>query len=201
MSSGKKPLTCQSRKVDIVIRKNKDIPLSKIKEYCQEYFEKWAFIEHKGDIQPSTGEVEGVHYHIVGDYRDSKVAFSTRLNQIADFFRFDNTNGIQIDMYRTFEGALQYLTHKNQTDKTPHKKEEIQHNLSKEDFDIFYNADIGSVITYELLYLACIQSKNIIEVIKSIGIGNYRTWRAVIWDIWNCLNGSSEYFKAQERFN
>ena len=63
----KKPLTCQSCKVDIVIRKNKEIPLSKIKEYCIQNFSRYAFIEHKGDIKPSTGEVEGVHYHICGD--------------------------------------------------------------------------------------------------------------------------------------
>ena len=43
--SAKKPLTCQSRKVDIVIRKNKSIPIEKIKAYCQKEFERYAFIE------------------------------------------------------------------------------------------------------------------------------------------------------------
>lgn len=202
MSSRKKPLTCQSTHVDIVIRKNKKLPINRIKEYCQTYFKRWAFIEHEGDIKPSTGEVEGVHYHICGDLLDKKVPFSTRLNQIKDFFRFKDVNGIEIDQYRSFEGALQYLTHKNQPDKTQHKKTDIYHNLTKEDFEIFYNADIGGdVITYELLYRAIINASNIIEVIKVIGIGNYRTWRAVVWDVWNCLNGSPDTFRNKERFN
>lgn len=196
MSNGKKPLTCQSKKVDIVIRKNIEIPISKIKQYCIYNFERYAFIEHKGDIKPSTGEIEGVHYHIMGDMIGSKIAFSTRLNTIADFFGFDNLNGVQIDQYRTFEGALQYLTHKNVAEKTQHKKEEIITNLSKADFDILYNADIGEVITYELLFNTIIQSKNIIEVIKAIGIGNYRTWRSVIWDMWNCYNGDPSCTKV-----
>ena len=201
MSSGKKPLTCQSTQVDIVIRKNIEISKSRLKEYCDTYFKQYAFIEHKGDKKPTTGEVEGVHYHIVGIYNDKKVAFSTRLNQIADFFRFENVNGIEIDQYRTFEGALQYLTHKNQPEKTPHDKSEIVTNLSQADFDIFYNANIGDVITYDLLFMACVEANNIIEVIHALGINNYRTWRAVVWDIWNCLNGDPSSEKRKERFN
>lgn len=198
--SKKKPLTCQSTHLDIVIRKNKKIPIYKVKEYCQTYFKNYAFIEHEGDIKPSTGEVEGVHYHICGDTKTSKVPFSQRLNEIRDFFRFDNVNGIEIDQYISIEGAIQYLTHKNQPDKTQHKKEEIVHNFTKEDFEIYYNAEIGNVITYELLYSAVIQSNNIIEVIKILGIGNYRTWRSIVWDVWNCLNGDPSTQKRNERF-
>jgi len=194
--SSKKPLTCQSTKVDIVIRKNIEIPLSKIKAYCVENFERYAFIEHKGDIKPETGEVEGTHYHICGDMFGSKIPFSTRLNNLAKFFGFADLNGIQIDQYRTFEGALQYLTHKNAPEKTPHKIEEIVTNLSEADFKIFYEADIGSVITFDLLYVACVNATNIVEVIKELGIGNYRVWRSVIWDIWNTLKESSDYIKA-----
>lgn len=190
--SAKKPLTCQSRKVDIVIRKNKEIPIEKIKAYCQKEFERYAFIEHKNDTKPN-GEIEGVHYHICGDMFGSKIAFSTRLNTLCEFFGFDNANGIEIDQYRTFEGALQYLTHKNFPEKIPHDKKEIYHNLSKEDFNIFYNADIGNVITFDLIFAACINAANIIDVIKELGISNYRMYRAVVWDIWRTLQKDEQY--------
>lgn len=193
--SRKTPLTCQSRKVCIVIRKNKDISLSKIKEYCVVNFERYAFIEHKGDILPSSGEVEGTHYHIVGDMIGSKIPLSTRLNTLVKFFDFDNENGIEIEQYKSFEGSLQYLTHKNQSDKTQHDKSDIIHNLSKEDFDIFYNAEIGNIITFELLYASVINANNIVDVIKDIGVGNYRTWRSVIWDMWLFEKGDSQYSK------
>lgn len=191
--SSKKPLTCQSRKVDIVIRKNIKISIDKIKSYCNREFERYAFIEHEHDKKPSTGEVEGVHYHICGDMYGSKIPFSTRLNTLCEFFGFDNSNGIQIDQYRSFEGALQYLTHKNQPDKSQHKPDEIYHNLTKEDFNIFYNADIGNVISFDLIYATCLQAHNIIEVIKEIGVTNYRLFRAVIWDIWRTLQGDEQY--------
>lgn len=191
--SRRKPLTCQSRKVCIVIRKNKEISVAKLKEFCLTYFERYAFIEHKGDLDAETGEVIPVHYHIVGDYISAKTPFSTRLNDICTFFRFDNANGIEIDQYNSFEASLQYLTHKNQSEKTPHNKDEIIHNLSDADFNILYNADVGQVITFDLLFTIVINANNIIDVIREIGLGNYRTWRSVIWDMWRTLQGDQQY--------
>jgi len=195
MSGKKKPLSCQSKHVCIVIRKGKTIPLEKIKEYCIENFERYAFICHENHIDASTGVIIPIHYHIVGDFIGSKIPFSTRLNTLCNFFKFDNLNGIEIDQYRTFEGSLQYLTHKNQLDKTQVSKDLIIHNLSEQDFEILYNADVGNVITFDLLYLSCYQANNIIDVIKELGIGNYKLYRNVIWDIWNCLNNKDDYYK------
>lgn len=193
--SRKTPLTSQTTKLFIVIRKNKVIPISKLKEYCSNEFVRYAFVEHKNHIKPSTGDIEGVHYHIVGDAKLSKVRLSTRLNTICDFFKFENANGLEIEQYDTFEGALQYLTHKNQPDKTQLDKSCIVHNLSDSDFEILYNAEIGNVITFDLLYTSCINAKNIIEVIRELGIGNYRTYRNVIWDIWSTLKDKDDYHK------
>lgn len=181
-------LTCQSKKVCIVIRKNKDIPLDKIKSYCDLYFDKYAFIEHKGDIKPESGEIEGTHYHIVGNFKASKVEFSTRLNTIVDYFHFDNANGLQIEMYKSLENSLQYLTHKNQPEKTPHNVADIITNIEKSEFDLLYTSDNGQVITFDKLYTLCLESSNIVEVIRDLGIGVYKSWRNVVWDIWNELH-------------
>lgn len=193
--SRRKPLSCQSRKVCIVIRKNKSISLDKLKEYCFTFFDKYAFIEHTKDVDSTTGVVIPVHYHIVGDYKDSKVAFSTRLNQICTFFKFDNAVGIEIDQYNSLESSIQYLTHKNQSEKTPHNKSEIIHNFDQSDFDVMYNAESGELITIEFLFVACVECNNMIDVIKKIGLSNYRTWRNVVWDIWKTINNDSSCIK------
>ena len=195
--SRKTALTCQTKKINIVIRKGIKISKAKIKQYCEENFERYAFIEHDKDIKPDTAEVESVHYHIVGDFITSKTPLSTRLNTIVKFFGFDNANGIEIEQYRTFEGSLQYLTHKNQSEKTPHDKSEIIHNLSESDFNILYDADVGNVVTFDLIFTICAQANNIIDVIKEIGLGNYRMYRQVIWDVWNTINEREEYFKKK----
>lgn len=179
-------LTCQSTKANIVIRKNREIKADKLDAYCKEYFSRYAWIEHKGDISVKTGEVEGVHYHIVGDFKASKVAFSTRLNTIAAFFNFENADGIEIDKYNSLIGSLQYLTHQNQPDKTPHKKDEIHYGgFDKTDFDMYMEASCDDVITFDYLFGLVCESNNIIEVIRGLGLGNYRTWRNVVWDMWN----------------
>ena len=181
-------LTCQSKKVCLVIRKNKALSIDKIKSYCDDFFSKYAFIKHEGDIDPSSGEVVPVHYHIVGDYKADKVPFSTRLNTLVDYFHFDNAIGIEIDKYKSLENSIQYLTHKNQSEKTPHNVSEVITNIEVSEFDLLYNADSGVVITFDKIYTLCLESANIIEVIRSLGIGPYKCWRNVIWDIWNELH-------------
>lgn len=193
--SRRKPLTCQSTHVCIVIRKDKELSITKLEEFCKTYFERYAFIEHRNDKDFDTGAIIPVHYHIVGDYKTKQVRFSTRLNEICTYFRFDNANGIEIDQYNTFENCLQYLTHKNQSEKTPHDKSEIHHNLDNTDFDILYNADVGNVVTFDMLFNSVMQANNIIEVIKSVGLNNYRTWRNVIWDMWRTINEDNQFTK------
>lgn len=192
----KKPLTCQSRKVFIVIRKNKVIPIAKIKEYCQKKFEKYAFIEHAHDLN-ERGEVEGCHYHIVGDMVGAKIPFSQRLNELSQFFGFDNNNGVQIDQYTSLEGAIQYLTHKRYQNKTQHDVKEIFTNIPKEEFDIYYNAELGDVLRADDIYRLCKKHDSIVGIILEIGVGMYKTNRSVILDVFKCINGHSDYNRME----
>lgn len=192
----KAPLTCQSVKVCLVIRKNKKIKLETIKQYCETYFKFYAFIEHDKDVDEN-GQLDGVHYHIVGDFKQSRVAFSTRLNEISQYFHFEDSNGVEIDNYTSFEGCLQYLTHKNQKHKYQYDKSAIITNIPSVDFEVFYNAVVSSdLVTFDLLYTICLRSSNIVEVIKDMGITNYRVWRNVVWDIWNTLNDKADFKKG-----
>ena len=191
--SRKTSLECMSNKVCLVIRKCKKIPLEKIKAYCEYYFLQYAFIEHENDIQPDTGLVEDVHYHIVGNFNNlgGRKRFSTRLNDIVDWFRFDNANGIQIEQYDSLARSLQYLVHKNQKEKTPHQVSEIITNFEKCEFDMLMSCDVGDVMSFDYIYNELLIANNILDVIKAVGIKNYRDYRNVIWDMWNCIKSNA----------
>jgi len=184
--SNRTPISSQTTKLDIVIRKNIVIPINLLEDFCKIHFKKYAFCAHLHDVSPDTGEEEGAHYHIVADCKKNKTPISTRINDIRKFFGFENNFGINIQEYDSFEARFQYLIHKGYPDKTQHKPDEIHHNLTDEEFDCFLNAEIGNVITYDLLITYVMSSSSILEVMKKVGVAKYRTYRNVILDMWKC---------------
>ena len=68
----KASLNTQTGKLFIVIRKNKEIDINKIKAYCKEYGKEYAFICHAKDIDFATGVVIPVHYHIIMNAKDNR---------------------------------------------------------------------------------------------------------------------------------
>lgn len=179
----KATLTTQTGKLFIVIRKNKAISHAKIKEYCETFGNEYAFIEHTQDVDPLTGVVIPVHYHIVLNSKDNRKRISTHLNDLASFFGFKDCNGVEMDKYRSYESALQYLIHKNDKQKTQHDINEIVTNIDGDELKTYISLDTFTM-SFELIYSVCLNARNIIDVIRSLGISNYQRYRATIWDIW-----------------
>ena len=148
--SKKKPanLTTQSQHWFITIRKNIDLSINVLKQWCETMSEgeMFAFIEHKGDLSADTGEVEGTHYHIVlnTSKRPQKIKL---LNDIVKLFDFQNPFGIEVDTYDTFEGCLQYLTHQNEPKKTQHNRGEIITNIDSDTFNAILDTPLKSALT------------------------------------------------------
>lgn len=180
----KASLQTQTGKLFIVIRKNKAIPEDKIKSYCLEFGIEYAFICHKKDIDPLTGVEIPIHYHIVMNAKDKRKRLSTHLEDIRSYFGFKNNDGIEVDKYRSYESALQYLIHKNDAQKTQHDIEEIITNIDKDQLKTLITVDTA-VITFENIYTICLHSSNLIDLIRSLGISNYQRYRSTIIDIWN----------------
>ena len=180
----KYPLTTQTTKLFIVIRKNMEISKEFIKAYCDEFLEQYAFIEHKGDIEPTTKLVEGTHYHIVGISKKKKTPLNTHLNDIVKFFRFDDSNGIQVDKYDNVVSAVQYLIHKNNPEKTQHKFEEITYKWDKEEFMLMMSSEQTEIISFDMVYSLCFTATNIVDVIKGLGFKTYHKYRSTIIDIY-----------------
>lgn len=184
-------LDSQSRKVCIVIRKNKDrdinVVKNKIKEFCDSEFYKYAYIMHEKHVN-EFGEVETTHFHIVGEYNTNKTRLSTRLRTIVQYFGFDNENGIQIEVLKSWVNSVQYLIHKNQPLKTQETSDKIVCNYDRKDLELELNATCDIVMTTDTLIAIVEGSNNIIEIIRELGLETYRRYRNVIWDIWNVLN-------------
>lgn len=198
-SRNKYPLTTQTTKLFIVIRKNKVISKDLIKSYCDEFLDSYAFIEHTKDVDPIDAMVIPVHYHIVGNAKKVKTPLSTHLNDIVKFFRFDDSNGIQVDKYDNYISALQYLVHKNNPEKTQHNVDEIITNIPKEQFDLYMTSEQSEIISFDMCYSLCMSSNNIVEVIRAIGFKTYAKYRSTILDIYYTCKNQKEVFK--ERIN
>lgn len=186
-------LETRTTKVNIIIRKNCALPISKIKDFCDTYFALYAFIEHKNDKKVETGEIEGTHYHIVGNLKE-KARLSTTLNRIQTYFRFENPFGLQIQKYATLEGSIQYLIHKYDKDKTPHEVSEIVSNIEKEELKTLLDSENTALSVDRLWFIvesncrfdsrAAIIRINRKEIIRALGLNNFCSKHlAVEWAI------------------
>lgn len=190
--SKKKPakLSTQSQHWFITIRKNIELPTNDIKLWVELYSlgEMYAFIEHKGDISKDTGEVEGTHYHIVMDTQ-KRVRKLQLLKSIVSTFKFDNPFGIEVDTYDSFEGCLQYLTHQNDHEKTPHDRKEIITNIDKGVFDTLLDTPIAETLTTGKLCALIEECDNPVNLCERIGLGTFDHYLKTIRLLWRYLKG------------
>ena len=179
----------QSKQFCCVIRKNKHIAKARLVEFCSQVASQWAFIVHKDDINRE-GVVEGEHQHLVLLLPKRKRGY-TLLNEITTFFNFDNNFGIEVDIMQSLEGSIQYLTHKNEKDKTPHDFEEIESNLDEGELKTLYEC-VNNSLTFDRIYQIVIDSNDIVEVIKAVGFTRYNMYRNTIRDIYNWVKLKKE---------
>lgn len=168
--SNRQSLSQQTGKIWLSIRKNKEIDIVLLNTYLSIYADEYAYICHKNDVQPVTGEIEGIHYHVLYNLKDKykKDRLSTTLNRVVECLKLDNSFGVNIEKYDSFEGCLQYLTHKNDPSKTQHKIVEIVTNLNERDFELFYNCDLSNVFSFDLVLATCMQHNNKLGVINAL---------------------------------
>lgn len=188
-------LSTQTGKLFIVIRKDKDtmsrITNDLVLSYCRTFGKDYVFICHEHDIEPVTLLEETRHYHIVLNALAKDKRLSTHLNDLVSFFGFADNNGICIEKYDSYEGALQYLLHKNNPEKTQHDISELIYNIDRGDLETYLTIDLqNDTISFDRVYSICLSSGNIIEVIRQLGISNYQKYRATIWDIWQYLRNT-----------
>lgn len=142
-------LESKATKITLVIRKGVALKKSDINSLCDTYLSRYAWIEHAKDINLA-GEVESIHYHIVGELKE-RTRLGTFLNRVVAHFGFDNPFGIEIDTAKCIESCYQYLIHKNDKEKTPHEIEEIISNIDKEELKTIIDTAMDTSITAQRL--------------------------------------------------
>ena len=163
------------RKNDIDIEKYNDDILSWLKENCENY----AYIYHRDDINLE-GKKEDKHIHIVCILKERKrllTIFNSFTNRLVL-----NSTGIMIDKCNSLEGSIQYLIHKNDPLKTPHKISDIVSNFDNEQLELLIGADCKSLTPQRLFNIVSSAETNY-EIISSLGLGVYRLYRPIINDI------------------
>lgn len=184
MSTRVFPLSSQTTHHFVVIRKNREYPIEVLKKYLNDNFEKWALVVHKDHLDPKDHKtIIPIHYHFLGIYRKSKTPLSTAMNSLSKYLKTNN-DGIEYDGYKYFEKALQYLTHKNNKEKTQMEFKDIMFNgWTEEELLTYYTSDDNS-INFDRVYYLCRDNKSMLEVIRSLGLSTYKIYRNVVMDIW-----------------
>lgn len=186
--NGKAQIMSQSCHWWITIRKNKELDIGSLKQWCeyQTLGEMYAFIEHKQDISVVTGEVEGCHYHIVLN-TPKRVRKGQLLNDIVRYFEFGNPFGIEVDIYKSFEGCVQYLTHQNEEKKTQHHKSEIVTNIDKDTFSQIIDTPLATTLTTGSLIALINQCATPVELAMELGLGTFDHYLKTIRVLWKRL--------------
>ena len=154
---------------------------NKLVEYLNSFCETYTYIKHDNDINVN-GEYENTHYHLVVVYKQNQ-RLSTRLNNIVDYFGFDNAFGIKVEKTISNIASIQYLIHKNNPEKTQHSIDEIKCNYDRGELKCIIESENDRVTTFDYIYSVLVEEDNLTEVIKRLGLLTYKQYRLVIQDI------------------
>lgn len=181
-------LETQTAKINCVITL-KDISYDVIKNsimaslqnWCESNCKMYAYILHDKDILDN-GSPKTPHIHLVALLNSSRCRLSTTMNNLSAATGV-NEMAISIEKANDFNGSIQYLIHKNNSDKYQYNVLDIMSNLPKGELDVYLYTEGGGV-SIETLVAIVKQNRSVIDIIRAIGLQNYRLYRNVIWDIY-----------------
>lgn len=186
-------LETRTAKVNAIISlKDKDINAIRsaimvdLKSWCENNCDIFAFILHDKDVLEN-GEIKTPHIHLVFIYKTNRKRLNTILTDLAQYIGV-NTLAISIDKMSDLVGSLQYLIHKNNSDKHQYDINDITTNISSGEMTTYMASDSKSM---SIEYLIGVISKNRskIDIMREIGLTYYHMYRNVINDIYNEIYG------------
>lgn len=145
----------------------------------------YASIKHDNDFN-NNGEKKLVHFHYVITCATRK-RVSTMLYFLADALGYDVNNidlinTIQIEKCDSVPLSIQYLIHKNNTDKTQYDIKDIVTNYKDNDINDFMTFE-NQEITTRYLYDLVKNGFTDVEIMFIIGVGRYHLFKGAISDI------------------
>lgn len=180
-------LTSQRTQFDIVISDLSRCKQSYINSLdgMSKYGFTYYAINHDKDVD-SKGELKRSHLHIVLCSM-KRLRVKQLLNILSDTF-ITNVENIQVQEVVSLCGSIQYLIHLNDLNKYQYDKSLIITNdESNLDGYLMEVPSIAKLSTEKLVALILDDKLNRVELMKSIGIGNYAHYRYVINDLYESL--------------
>ena len=184
-------LNTQTGKILIVInfedkKVSKDI-ITLLKEWLEKNTKQYAFILHDKDILED-GTPKTPHLHAVCNMNSTKQRIATILNDLTKALNI-SAFLVSIDKYSSFNASLQYLIHKNNEEKHQYDIKDIVTNIPSQELDLFMKYDTQSEeLTAERLIDVVKKAKKRTDIMREVGLFNYRINRPVIMDIAQELN-------------
>ena len=138
-----------------------------------------AVILHTKDWLEEENRFKHPHYHVVitfgGSYR-----VQTIINWLSELFHA-NINQIGCEKCNSVSMQVRYLIHLDDFDKYQYKEYEIETN--NKDVVHRYMMEIKKIVDVNDLFVIMNEYKNLKELIRVIGLENYRKYRSVILDV------------------
>lgn len=181
------PLSTMTKFIDVVISL-KDYDSEEIKavgdnlnQWCAITCDMFAFILHDKDVTED-GVIKTPHYHLVAQLRSNKKRLTTTINDIAEIVGVCPC-AITIEKLVSMSGGIQYLTHKNDSNKYQYDINEIVTNLGRSELELYYNDDKPS-FSIDTIVNAINQNKGRrLAIMRQIGLSYYHTYNKEINDL------------------
>lgn len=184
-------LNTQTGKILLVINFAQKIVDKKLIEDLENWLiantKQYAFILHDKDILED-GSMKTPHIHVVCNMNTTKQRIATILNDLTKSLDISPLL-VTIDKYSSFNASIQYLIHKNNEEKYQYDVKDIKTNIPSQELDLFMKYETQSEeLTAERLIDVVAKAKKRTDILREIGLFNYRINRAVIMDVAQELN-------------
>lgn len=161
--------------------------IDNLKVWLEKNTKQYAFILHDRDVLED-GSKKTPHLHVVCNMNSAKQRIATILNDLTKSLDISPLL-VTIDKYSSFNSSIQYLIHKNNEEKYQYDIKDIVTNIPNPELDLFmkYNTQ-SEELTAERLIDVVRKAKKRTDIMREVGLFNYRINRPVIMDIAQELN-------------
>ena len=159
--------------------KYKDFDLDLITDELKSQLFTYALIVHDKDTDKD-GVLKKKHIHLVFEC-PKRHRLSYYLNRLTEIFNVDK-DLISVQVSNSFSGDIQYLIHKNNSDKFQYNVNEIVTNLSKASLDDHLVVDIHKEVTASYVFDIVKSCRKKTDIILKLGIGTYNLYYKIIDD-------------------
>lgn len=163
---------------------NVDI-INLLKVFCENNTSEYYFILHDKDID-ANAELKTKHIHLlfIVNKRARLLTMIKRLSQ--NIFNSDDLkylNLFTVDIWREHDLGIQYLVHKNDSDKYQYDVKSVYTN-DKEYLKTVLEFQIERALDIDKLIQLCYENDSILDVFRLIGLNNSRNYLNLIREIY-----------------